>query len=172
MKRMLMLVAGVTWMFGAILVQAKQETKPGQPFNDTVFVQKAASACMAEVQLGKIAEQRGVNAAVKKYGERIASDHAKGNESLTKAAQSAGIEAPQKMDEHCQAEVDKFKNYKGTDFDRDFIKDAVTDHEKVIALLTQATKEAKNPAIKEWATQALPVLQAHLEIAKKIQSMQ
>lgn len=173
MNRMLILAAGVVVLSGAVLVQAKQETKPGQqPFSDMAFIQKAASGGMAEVQLGKLAEQKGMTEAVKKFGERLVADHSKANEQLMKVAQTAGIQVPQKLDEHCQAEVDSFKNYKGKDFDRDFIKHEVTDHEKDIALFTQASKEAKNPAIKEWAAQTLPVLQTHLELAKKIQAMQ
>jgi putative membrane protein len=170
---MFMLAAAIAWVSAGFLVQAKQETKPGQqPFNDTSFVQKVASGCKAEVMLGKIAEQQGKNEAVKKYGERLVNDHTKANEQLMKVAQSAGIQIPEKMDEHCQHMVDTFKDYKGTNFDSDFIKSMVTDHEKCIALFTQASKEAKNPAVKEWATETLPVLKTHLEIAKKIQSMQ
>jgi putative membrane protein len=45
----------------------------------------------------------------------------------------------------------------------------VTDHEKAVALVGRAAKEAKNAQIKAFAEKTLPALKEHLEMAKKIQ---
>lgn len=170
MNRMSLLVAGMACLCAIVVAQARQETKQDKPFSDKEFVQKAASGGMTEVMLGKIAESKG-SEAVKKFGERMVTDHTKLNASLMKAAQAAGIPVPEKLNEHDQAEVEMFKNYKGTDFDQAYIKHMLADHEQDIALFKRASKEAKNPAIREAATEALPVIETHLELAKKLAEM-
>jgi putative membrane protein len=73
------------------------------------------------------------------------------------------------MNDHDQKNLEQFKNYKGQNFDQDYVNAQVEDHTQDIALFTRASKEAKDPAIKKFATQTLPTLKSHLEAAKKLQ---
>lgn len=144
------------------------DKKGDQPFDDATFVKKAASGGMLEVELGKVAAKQAKRDDVKKFGEQMVADHTKANEELKAAAKAAGLEVPTKLgDEHAK-HFDMFANYKGTDFDRDYAKHMVKDHEEDVALFTRASKEAKSKDIKDFATKTLPTLQKHLEMAKKI----
>jgi len=151
-------------------VTAGQDRKPDEkPFNDAEFVKMAASGGMHEVELGKLASTQAKDAEVKKFAEMMVTDHGKANEELKKAAKEAGLEVPDKMNEEHQKEFDKFKDYKGTNFDQDYMKHMLSDHEKDVAEFKRASKEAKNPQIKDFAAKTLPVVQAHLDAARKIQ---
>ena len=150
--------------------RAGEDRVPAQkPFDDAEFVAKAASGDMFEVELGKVADTRARNDSVKKFSERMVADHGKSNEALKKAAKAAGLTVPEKMNDENQKEFDRFKEYKGENFDRDYITTMVADHETDLAEFTRASKEAKNPAIKDFATKTLPTVKAHLEQAKKLQ---
>jgi len=153
----------------ALVPLAADDTKPAAAFDDAQFVAEAASGGMHEVELGKVAATKAKNEAVKKFGQMMVDDHSKANEELKKAAQSAGLTVPAKMNDHHQKELDKFKNYEGQDFDREYVKHMVDDHEKDVKEFTRASKDAKNAAVKGFATKTLPVLQGHLEKAKKLQ---
>ncbi|MBN9122143.1 MAG: DUF4142 domain-containing protein [Planctomycetes bacterium] len=166
MFRRMTLVAALAFFAGVL--SARAEDKKDQPFDDTAFVKMAASDGMHEVMLGKIAAAMAKNDDVKKFAERLVKDHSKANEELKAAAKSANIAVPEKMDEKHMKHVDHFQNYKGTNFDADFLKHEVADHTEAVALFTRASKEAKNPQIKDFATKTLPTLQAHLEMAKKL----
>ena len=174
MFRVLTVFAGLSCLFGFVPAWASDEDqKPGEkPFDDAEFVQKAASGGMHEVALGKIAAAKATSEPVKKFAEQMVTDHGKLNEQLKKAAGAAGLAVPEVMNEQHQKEVDRFQNYKGRDFDRDYVTHMIADHEKDLAAFTRATKEAKQPAIKEFATKALPVVQEHLKEIKKLQPMQ
>ena len=124
---------------------------------------------MHEVILGQLAQTKARSDAVKKFATTLVEDHTKANEQLKAAAKDAGIPVPDKMLDVHQKHVEFFKEYKGTNFDADFVKHEITDHEKAIALFTRASKEAKNPKIKAFAAKTLPTLQNHLEQAKKLQ---
>jgi len=167
MTRVLALFAGMSCLFGTLTIRADEDKKPAEkPFDDQEFVQKAASGGMHEVALGKIAAAKATGDAVKKFAEQMVTDHTKVNEELKKAATSAGLTVPETMNEKHQKEVERFMNYKGSDFDRDYVKHMLADHEADVALFTRASKEAKNPAIKDFAANTLPVITAHLEQSK------
>jgi len=139
-----------------------------KPFSDAEFVKEAGSGGMLEVELGKVAAMKAKNADVKAFAERMVKDHTAANAKLKTAAKTAGFSVPEKlMDEH-QKSLDKFKNYKGTDFDKDYVDAMVKDHEEDVQAFTRASKEAKDARVKAFAADTLPVVQQHLEAAKKL----
>lgn len=166
----LALLARVVVLATGVGSPAGEDKKPAdKPFDDATFVAKAASGGIHEVELGKLAAARASSDDVKKFAERMVTDHGKANEELKKAAQAAGLNVPDKMNDEHQKEFDRFKDYKGEDFDREYMKHMHRDHEHDVAEFTRASKEAKNPNVKAFAAKTLPVLQGHLEMAKKLQ---
>jgi putative membrane protein len=143
------------------------EKQPAQPFNDAAFVEAAAMDALHQVELGKIGGRQAKRDEVKTFAEMLGKDHAAALAELTTAAKTANLPVPAKMGERYQKHVDTFKNYKGENFDRDFAKHQIEDHTEAIALFTRAGKDAKNKSVKDFATKALPMLQKHLETAKK-----
>ncbi len=168
MIRRMKLALAVALVAGLVGVRADDKKPADQPLDDTTFVKTAASDGMHEVELGKIGAENAKSADVKKFAEMMVKDHTKANEELKAAAKAAGIEVPAKIDEKHQKHIDTFKNYKGDNFDRDYMKHMVTDHTEAVALFTRASKELKNKELKEFATKTLPHLQHHLEDAKKL----
>jgi putative membrane protein len=160
------LVAAVAFL--AVVIGARAEDKKAEPFDDTTFAKTAASDGMHQVELGKIATAAAKSDEVKNFAEQMVKDHTKAGEELTDAAKAANIAVPDKIDDKHQKEIDRFKNYKGTNFDSDSMKHMVTDHTEVVALFTRASKEAKNAAIKDFATKTLPTIQAHLKHVRKL----
>jgi putative membrane protein len=157
--------------FVASIATTGEDRKPGagsEPFDDVTFVAKAASGGIHEVELGKLAATRAMREDVKKFAQKMVEDHTKANEELKKAAQAAGLRVPEKMNDENQKEFDHFKDYKGADFDKQYLKHMLEDHEKDVAEFTQASKEAKNPQVKAFAAKTLPVIQEHLELVKKL----
>ncbi len=168
MVRRMKFVVAVALLAGVIGARAEDRKAADEPFDDTAFVKTAASGGMAEVEVAKIAATQAKNDDVKKFAEMLVKDHTKANEELKSAAKAANIAVPEKIDDKHQKHVDTFKNYKGTNFDKDFVKHEVADHTEAVALFTRASKEAKNKELKDFATKALPTLQKHLEEAKKL----
>ena len=81
------------------------DTGPKQPNNtDRVFVHAAALGGMAEVELGKLAEQKSQNDAVKEFARRMVDDHGKANDRLIGLAKEDGIAVPKdKLDQEHEA---------------------------------------------------------------------
>ncbi len=136
---------------------------------DDHFVTKAAQGGMAEVELGKLAEQKASNPEVKKFAERMVNDHTKANEKLKEVAEKKGISLPQSLDAKDQATKQELSSLSGEQFDKAYMKDMVKDHTKDVSEFRQESTSAKDPAIKNFASETLPTLESHLNEAKKIE---
>jgi putative membrane protein len=136
--------------------------------NDTRdFVVEAASGGMMEVELGQLAQQKATTQRVKDFGAMMVRDHTKANDEL-KAAVSGKLEVPATLQEKHQHHVSDLRDKTGTEFDRAYIKMMVDDHEKDIKKFEDISKSSKDPAVVNFANNALPTLKTHLSEAKSI----
>jgi putative membrane protein len=79
---------------------------------------KAASGGKAEVELGRLASERGTSDAVKQFAQRIVTDHGKADEELTQLAQRPGIALPSDLDAKHKQLIDRLAKLSGAEFDR------------------------------------------------------
>jgi len=130
---------------------------------DVNFAAEAASGGMTEVALGKIAQEKGVNARVKKFGSMMVMDHSKANDSLKALAARKNITLPAAPNAKDQATIDKLSKLSGKAFDDAYVSDMIDDHKHDVKAFEDATKSLKDPDLKAFATKTLPVLKTHLD---------
>src|SRR5438445_1406448 len=85
---------------------------------DTHFIMEAASGGMLEVQLGKRASERAASSDVRKFGERMVTDHSKANKELEAVAEKKNVKLPKDLSKKHQEVYDMLAKLKGADFDR------------------------------------------------------
>lgn len=137
---------------------------------DQEFMTKAAQGGMAEVTLGQLASSKATNADVKAFGDRMVTDHSKLNDELKQLAQTKGVALPTDVDKESKDTADKLTKASAKAFDKEYISDMVTDHEKDVKEFEKHSKSAKDPDLKTWVTNSLPTLQEHLKMAKEAKS--
>jgi putative membrane protein len=152
--------------------QTSTKGSAGMSAADTKFVKKAAQGGMAEVELGQLAQQKASSEDVKKFGERMVTDHSKANDQLKQVAAQEHIDLPQQIDAKDQATKAKLEKLSGDEFDRMYMQHMVKDHKTDVSEFEHASKAAKDPAVKSFASQTLPILQEHLREAQRIAPMQ
>ena len=135
---------------------------------DAKFIQKAAGGSRAEVELGKLAQQKAMREEVKEFATRMVEDHAKANDELAKIAGANGVSLPAEVDSSTRKEMDKLQKLVGGDFDRAYMKHMVADHEKAVGLFEREAKNGQDAEVKKFAEMTLPTVQAHLKQAKEI----
>ena len=148
---------------------------PGMP-NDTMrskvddkkFVQDAALGGLTEVELGKLAAEKGSTDTVKQFGQKLVDDHTKANDELKNVAGAQSINIPDALDSKHKARINKLSKLSGPAFDRAFAKDQVKDHEQDIRDFQQEAQNGNNPAVKDFAAKTLPTLKEHLSMAKDL----
>ena len=135
---------------------------------DSKFAVEAASGGMMEVQLGELAQQKAANQKVKDFGAMMVRDHSKANDDLKTIAGSKNITLPPAPGEDHMEHIKKLSEKSGKEFDKDYIKMMVDDHEKDIDHFEKCSKDAKDAELKAFAAKTLPTLREHLAEAKKI----
>jgi len=133
---------------------------------DLKFVKEANQINLEEVQAGKLAQQRSVNAAIKKYGEHLAMDHAKMRDELTALAHKKSIDLPKDLDSETQDKVDQLAKLTGAEFDRAFSRAMIAGHEKAIQKFDTEIKNGRDADIKAWAEKRIVTLREHLDAAR------
>jgi putative membrane protein len=68
------------------------------------------------------------------------------------------------------AAMKKLQGLSGTEFDREFVKMAVNDHQKDVKEFEKAAKDADDTELKSFAAKTLPTLRQHLQQAKSLQT--
>lgn len=161
------LVAAVVLGLTASPAFAKGQKKTAKkPVTDQSFVMKAAKGGMAEVELGKLAEDKGSSEQVKSFGKRMADDHGKANDELQSLAKNKNITLPSSMDAKDLALKNRLSKLSGSAFDRAYMSAMLTDHRKDVNEFKRESVSAQDPDIKAFASKTLPTLEDHLKLAQ------
>jgi putative membrane protein len=141
----------------------------GAPSNSD-FVQTAAMSDMYEVEAGKIANQKGQSPAVKGFGQMMVEAHSKTTQDLTGIVKAQGIkvELPTKLDSKHQNLIDDLNNASNETFDSTYAKQQVDAHKDAVDLFEKYAKDGDKADLKKFARTTLPVIQQHLDEAKKL----
>jgi putative membrane protein len=70
------------------------------------------------------------------------------------------------MDSSSKREYDKLSKLSGADFDKEYMKQMVSDHKKDIKEFQSQAKSGKDADIKNFAQSTLPTLEDHLKQAE------
>jgi putative membrane protein len=132
---------------------------------DSEFVTEAAQGGLMEVQLGKLAQDKASNERVKEFGKRMEQDHGRSNTELQKMASDKGIQLSTDLDKKHKSKVDKLA-LSGANFDRQYMQDMISDHKDDIKKFQRASDKGKDGDLKSFASQALPTLKEHLQMAE------
>ena len=137
--------------------------------DDADFARDAATGGTAEVQLGQIAGERATSPEVKDFGRRMQKDHSKANDELKNIASKKDIKLPSQLEGKHKATVDRLSNLKGRDFDREYMSAMVNDHKETVEKFERASDKGKDPEIRKFAKDHVPILKKHLELAEQTQ---
>lgn len=129
------------------------------------FARKAAHGNNLEVELGELAGEQAESEAVKQFGARMVQDHSKAQDQLRSAAQEAGLELPEGLDDKGKATRDELAAKSGSEFDRAYMEEMVKDHEKDVELYEKQADGGEGP-VQSYAAQTLPTLRQHHELAE------
>jgi putative membrane protein len=145
----------------------KKNPKASGSKPDQSFVLEAANGGMAEVDLGRLATEKGTSDEVKKFGQRMVDDHGKANEELKSLAQSKSITLPAAVDAKDKALENRLSKLSGPAFDRAYMQAMLADHRKDVGAFRRESQAGKDPDVKSWASKTLPTLEDHLKMAEQ-----
>jgi len=134
--------------------------------SDAAFVKEAAQGGMLEVELGKIAQAKAADDKVKDFGKKMEQDHGKANEELKKLAVDKGVQVANELDSKHKSMVTKLDKLSGAKFDKAYMDAMVSDHKDDVKKFTSESEKSKDADLKKFATDTLPTLKSHLQLAE------
>lgn len=147
-----------------------------QQINDAQIAAIVVTANQVDIDAGTLASTSATNPEVKKFGERMVTDHKGVNQSATALATKLKL-TPEENDTSKalkaggEKNVAKLKTLKGAAFDRAYIEQEVAYHGQVIEALDKTLiPNAKNAELKALMVKVRPAFVAHMEHAKQIQA--
>ncbi len=135
---------------------------------DRQFMMKAAEGGMMEVELGRLATQKGSSANVKSYGQRMVDDHGKANSELKSIASQKGVTLPTALPADKKKDMDKMAALSGAEFDKMYMSHMLKDHDKTITEFEKQASGGSDSAVKGFAQQTLPTLREHMTLTKSV----
>jgi putative membrane protein len=138
--------------------------------DDAKFATAAANGGMAEVVLGKLAQEKGSSQQVKDFGAMMVKDHAKANDELKQIAAGDKIMLPDSINTEESKLKAELASKSGSDFDKAYVNAMVDDHKNDIKDFENASKVVKYPDMLAFVKKTLPVLKMHLDAIQKIQA--
>lgn len=169
-------VAGLTLFLtslGCWVVLGHQENSPVSAearaaMTDQAFAKEAAQGGLAEIKLGKLAQENGSSEVVKNFGTRMAAEHTKAGDQLKEAAAKEHVTLPTNLDAREQETYDRLSKLSGNEFDRMYAQAMVKDHREDLRVFQREANHGNSDLMRDFASQTLTMVQLHLDQAKEM----
>ena len=172
-----LIAGGLCLGVSAQAAQKKEESKPSPSpsastskspataalsAKDKSFMKEATKGGMMEVDMGKMAQQKGKSADVKKFGSTMVADHTKAGNELMGIAKKKGVDLSK--------EKGKMMKLNDATFDKEYINAMVKDHEEDLAAFQTEAKNGSDADVKAFASKTSAMIKKHLDMAKAAQA--
>jgi putative membrane protein len=134
--------------------------------SDSNFIATASSLGLLQAKLGKMAQEKGTTSAVREFGKKMVDEYEQTNKKLADGAKQAAYPSPILLRQHKQV-VDRFSKMGKGSFDKNYMSEAVTDHDEAVRLYQQESESGKIASLKALAASLLPDVEQHLGLARQ-----
>jgi putative membrane protein len=132
------------------------------------------AANASDSAFGALAVRKGRGADVKSFGRLMMGEHhslrLQGQQLVTRLGVTPQPPANFELPNTQQTAMQNLEGKSGAEFDKAYIDHEVVYHEQVLQTAQQALGQAQNAELKALIEQAAPVIQKHLDEAKRIQA--
>ncbi|WP_420136502.1 DUF4142 domain-containing protein [Sphingomonas sp.] len=135
------------------------------------YVAWAADGDMYEIQSSRLALSKGRSDAVKSHAREMITDHTTTTKTLLAAlpkTEPKVAKPPMKLSEPNVAMIAQLKQASGDAFDRLYIQQQLQAHQKAWALHKGYATDGTDPALRQVATSAVPIIEKHLQHLKSM----
>ena len=141
---------------------------PAQSEANAVFFEAAGTLGLAEVRFAQLAEAKAANPAVRSFAAKMNTDQTMVNEQLAALAQSKGVAPPSNMDGAHEGAYQQLQSLSGPAFDRAYVAGQLQDTTMMIQAFRAEADSGKDPQVRSFAQQYLPMMQQRLQMALAI----
>lgn len=168
-------------------------TAPGQPsqpsqMSEARFLSTVSVSGQYEVQSSELVLQESRNPDIRQFAQHMIQDHTKANEELRSLThtpattsslqsppgatkdvkQNPALDAAHALDPTHMEMLNQLRRAKGDDLDRLYALQQLQEHQQAVKLFQDYAQSGQEAQLRQFAQNTLPVLEQHLEMAKKL----
>jgi predicted outer membrane protein len=138
--------------------------------NTAMVLAQIHQANLMEVELAEMAREKGSINGVRAYADQLIQDHTSLDQTVVAMAQKSGNLKAVRRSAHETADEKtverKLKSANGAKFDKLFLQQASSDHERLIRRLQQDREDASDEDLEALIDKTIPILEQHKELAQ------
>jgi putative membrane protein len=146
---------------------SQAQNMQGQNAEAMSFATNAAQNSFAEIVLSSLALQKSDNQRVVDFSEMMIDQHSTAAVQLMKLLNEGEMTVPVTPGQDQTQAIERLQGLSGEEFDRAYFDHQVEAHQKAVSLFEKGAESAQSEELQRFAEMKLPILRAHLEIAKK-----
>ena len=172
MRKLLFSILGILILFNALSCQDQHRAKN---YNDKTladddaihFIKNGIEGSLVEIKAAGIAKSRSSNPNIIRYANMMMADHTQVVKELKNIQADKLVDSRDSINEEHENALNALSSKSGIEFDKAYIEMMIEDHEKAIELFKGVSNNT-SATIQNFVEEALPILQTHLDEAKKI----
>jgi putative membrane protein len=137
---------------------------------DTAYIRQAIRGNYLEVALGRLAESRAADSAVKGFGERMISEHNSMNEQWATLARNNDMRVGLDVGPAGMQSIERLEDLSGAAFDQAYMAEMIRDHEQDLAAFRRMGASARSPEVRKLANSGMSSILEHLVLARQVGS--
>lgn len=165
-----MSIVSALGVFAGIVGAQQDGTKFDSKGDTQTYLAIAVEQQQISIALGQLAAQRAKNDQVKEFGSMMVEDHKKVRREAEQLASRHSVPLPTKLTPEDKQKVDELSQLSGHAFDRAYMNFALQKHEATLEEFRHHVNTLKYPDLREYFTSTLPILESHLEQARRVKS--
>jgi putative membrane protein len=135
---------------------------------DRAFLKKALEEDSTEVGIGELAQKNSSSDDVKQMAQKIIADHKQLGSQIESVAKQLGVDAPKDQSRKEKQLLAKLQGLSGQQFDEEFIKVMLKDHQQNLKdFLTEAEK-TQNTALGSATKDGANLIAQHIQLIQQI----
>lgn len=135
------------------------------------FVQAAGQSDSFEILEASTVLSQTTNPDVRSFAQHMLDDHTRTKAALADATARAGLAPPPDGPSTDQAQMlSALQSERGPDFDKTYLKQQALAHHSALAVEQKYAAQGDQPALRQAASSAVPVISAHLQMAEQMKS--
>jgi len=132
------------------------------------FLVDAADGGMAEVEMGKMAQDKATNNSVKSFAAMMVHDHSAANDQVKNLASQRNVKLPDSVSNAHKNKKEELMKKTGAAFDKAYMDAMVKGHQDVVNMFEKGANNSKDEQVKSFINNTLPTIRQHLDSAKSI----
>jgi putative membrane protein len=135
---------------------------------DAEFIRDVDADHFLEIRLGRLAQTKGRDQAVRQFGRRMVQDHTTLQRQWTSMASRNGMDRKSGMGPRHRSKLTRLEKLSGREFDREYMTLMVQNHKDYLDYWRKEGRAAKSEPVRELVNRGIPMLERHMSEARQV----